>query len=119
LHRTTTKTASGADPRAEWRGGTAIDYFHGGQQASVVAIDRLVAAGASSLKPDKLFEAAQYGYHAFAAALVRAGADLTATQGGVTPLEFALQHKHLRSAIALGYKGKVERPRQLRVRSST
>ena len=96
--------AAGANPHAEWGGGTAIDHFHGGHQLSVAAIDRLVSAGARSLKPDKLFEAAQYGYHAVAAALVRAGADLTAKQDGSTALEVALQHKHLRTAIALGHE---------------
>ena len=96
--------AAGADPRAEWRGATTIDCFHGGDRLAVVAIDRLVAAGARSLKPDKLFEAAQHGYHAFAAALLRAGADPAAQKDGATALEVALQHKHLRTAIALGHE---------------
>ena len=44
------------------------------------------------------------GAHRFAAALVGAGADLDAKVDGRTAREVALEHKQLRTALALGHR---------------
>jgi len=101
--------AAGADATATWRGKTAIDCWSGrggvaAQAVAETALAHLTAAGGKSTHPDNLFEAARMGYGRFAAALVRAGADLSARVEGKTACEVALENKQLRTALALGHR---------------
>ncbi len=101
--------AAGADAHATWKGKTAIDCWSGrgglaARAVSEAAVAHLAAAGCKSTHTDNLFEAARLGYHRFAAALVRAGADLEAKVEGKTAREVALEHHHLRTAMALGHR---------------
>ena len=101
--------AAGADPTAIWSGKTAIDCWSGrgglaAQAVAEAALGHLTAAGCKSTHADNLFEAARFGYHRFAAALVRASADLSTRVDGQTACEVALHHKQLRTALALGHR---------------
>jgi hypothetical protein len=101
--------AAGANPSATWKGKTALDCWSGrgglaARSVSEAAVRHLAAAGCRSTHTDNLFEAARFGYHRFAAALVGAGADLEAKVDGKTAREVALEHQHLRTALALGHR---------------
>lgn len=96
---------AGADVGAlDDQGYGVLDAVSGGTAEHALAAERLVAAGARSHK-NRLFDAAEYGYHRMVAPLLRGGADANEARGGKTPAEMAVDKRHMRTAAALGHKG--------------